>query len=86
MNRQRLDFESLRDSMLAVAGTLDLRVGGVPFLLTSEPSVPRRTVYGFIERGRIPGMLSYFDFPTPGSARADAIHDDCSTAGALSSE
>ena len=24
MNRRRLDFESLRDSMLAVAGTLDL--------------------------------------------------------------
>jgi hypothetical protein len=65
MSRQRLDFESLRDSMLAVAGRLDLRVGGVPYLLTSEPSVPRRTVYGYVERGRIPGMLSYFDFPTP---------------------
>ena len=65
MNRRRLEFEALRDSMLAAAGRLDLRVGGVPFLLTSEPSVPRRTVYGFIERGRIPGMLSYFDFPAP---------------------
>lgn len=65
MNRRRLDFESLRDSMLAVAGRLDLRIGGVPYWLTSEPSVPRRTVYGFVERGRIPGMLSYFDFPSP---------------------
>ena len=65
MNRKRLDFESLRDSMLAVAGTLDLRIGGIPYLITSEPSVPRRTVYGFVERGRIPGMLSYFDFPSP---------------------
>lgn len=65
MNRQRLDIESLRDSMLAASGTLDLRAGGVPFALTAQPSVPRRSVYGFIERGRIPGVLSAFDFASP---------------------
>ena len=27
-NRQRLDFESMRDSLLAVSGALDLRIGG----------------------------------------------------------
>jgi hypothetical protein len=65
MNRQRLDIECLRDSMLAVAGRLDLTVGGLPFSLTALPSVPRRSVYGFIERGRVPGLLSAFDFASP---------------------
>jgi hypothetical protein len=65
MNRRRLEIESLRDSMLAVAGRLDLTAGGVPFALTALPSTPRRSVYGFIERGRVPGMLSAFDFASP---------------------
>jgi hypothetical protein len=65
MNRRRLEIESLRDSMLAVAGRLDLTAGGVPFALTAQPSTPRRSVYGFIERGRIPGMLNAFDFASP---------------------
>jgi hypothetical protein len=64
-NRQRLEIESLRDSMLAASGRLDPRVGGVPFPLTAQPSVPRRSVFGFIERGRIPGLLSAFDFASP---------------------
>jgi hypothetical protein len=65
MNRRRLEIESIRDSLLAVAGRLDLTAGGVPFLLTAEPSTPRRSVYGFIERGRIPALLSAFDFASP---------------------
>ncbi len=65
MNRQRLEIESLRDSMLAVAGRLDLTAGGPPFALTAQPSTPRRSVYGYIERGRVPGMLSAFDFASP---------------------
>jgi hypothetical protein len=65
MNRRRLEIESLRDAMLAVAGRLDLKTGGVPFVLTALPSVPRRTVYGFIERGRVPAVLSAFDFASP---------------------
>ncbi len=65
MNRKRLEIESLRDSMLAAAGRLDLNLGGVPFSLTAEPSVPRRSVYGFIERGRVPALLSAFDFASP---------------------
>jgi hypothetical protein len=51
--------------MLAAAGRLDLTTGGLPFSLTAEPSVPRRSVYGFIERGRLPGVLSAFDFASP---------------------
>ncbi|MDQ6700498.1 MAG: DUF1553 domain-containing protein, partial [Acidobacteriota bacterium] len=65
MNRQRLDIESLRDSILAASGQLDLKAGGVPYALTASPAVPRRTVYGYIERGRIPGMLAAFDFAVP---------------------
>ncbi|MDQ6665440.1 MAG: PSD1 and planctomycete cytochrome C domain-containing protein [Acidobacteriota bacterium] len=65
MNRQRLDIEGLRDSMLAASGQLDLRVGGVPFAITAAPAVPRRTLYAYIERGRIPGMLAAFDFASP---------------------
>jgi uncharacterized protein DUF1553 len=51
--------------MLAAAGGLDLTGGGVPFSLTAQPSVPRRSVYGFIERGRVPGLLNAFDFASP---------------------
>jgi hypothetical protein len=65
MNRRRLEIESLRDSMLAAAGRLDLTMGGVPFALMAQPSVPRRSVYGFIERGRVPGLLAAFDFASP---------------------
>src|SRR4029434_6351199 len=65
MSRRRLEIEAVRDSMLAAAGRLDLAAGGVPFLLTAEPSTPRRSVYGFIERGRVPALLSAFDFASP---------------------
>ena len=57
-NRRRLDWESMRDSFLAVSGLLDPAVGGraVPFTST------RRTVYGYVDRLNIPGMLRAFDF------------------------
>jgi len=57
-NRRRLDWESMRDSFLAVSGLLDPAIGGraVPFTST------RRTVYGYIDRLNIPGMLRAFDF------------------------
>jgi hypothetical protein len=65
MNRQRLDIEALRDSLLAASGELNLEPGGPPFSLTAQPVVPRRTAYGFVERGRVPGFLSNFDFASP---------------------
>jgi hypothetical protein len=67
MNRQRLDFESLRDSILYVSGELDLTVGGLPFSLMAQPPVPRRAVYAYIQRGHLPGELSAFDFAIPDS-------------------
>lgn len=65
MNRRRLDIEALRDSMLLAAGRLDLTMGGVPVSLTAQPAATRRSVYGYIERGRVPAMLSAFDYPPP---------------------
>ncbi|HUS08450.1 MAG TPA: DUF1553 domain-containing protein, partial [Bryobacteraceae bacterium] len=65
MNRQRLDYEALRDSTLFASGQLDRTMGGLPYSLTAIPSVPRRTVYAFVERGRLPGELNAFDFANP---------------------
>jgi len=64
-NRKRLDFESMRDAMLQVAGMLRLDPGGRPFDLESETIVPRRSVYGLIDRNNLPGILRTFDFPSP---------------------
>jgi mono/diheme cytochrome c family protein len=62
-NRQRLDAEALRDSMLFVSGKLDLSPGGKGELL--EEKNRRRTVYGFVSRRKLDGMLALFDFPNP---------------------
>ena len=67
MNRQRLDFESLHDSILYVSGDLDLTIGGLPFSLMAQPPVPRRAAYAYIQRGHLPGELSAFDFAIPDS-------------------
>jgi mono/diheme cytochrome c family protein len=64
-NRQRLDFEALRDSLLAAAGRLDPKMGGRAVELTTAPFSPRRTVYGFIDRQNLPGLFRTFDFASP---------------------
>jgi hypothetical protein len=61
---KRLDVETLRDSILFVSGKLDETVGGPPQSL-EDPQNHRRTVYGFINRRRLDGTLSLFDFPDP---------------------
>ena len=66
--RRRHDFETLRDSLLWAAGTLDTRVGGPSIPLLGGP--PRRSVYGFIDRLALPGLLRTFDFPSPDSSAA----------------
>ena len=45
-NRRRLEFEAMRDAILAVAGRLDATIGGRPVSITAEPFSTRRTVYG----------------------------------------
>lgn len=64
-NRQRLDFEALRDSLLAAAGTLDRTVGGYAVDITRAPYPARRTVYALIERQNLPGVFRTFDFASP---------------------
>jgi mono/diheme cytochrome c family protein len=65
MNRRRLDFESMRDSLLAAAGRLDTTMGGRAVELTSAPFSTRRSVYGFIDRQNLPGLFRTFDFASP---------------------
>jgi hypothetical protein len=65
MNRQRLNFEALRDSLLAVAGRLDRKQAGQPVDLTTAPFSLRRSVYGFIDRQNLPGLFRTFDFASP---------------------
>jgi hypothetical protein len=68
--RRRLEFEALRDTLLAASGALDLRAGGLPDDLTKQPFPTRRTVYGFIDRQNLPGMFRTFDFPNPDTSSA----------------
>jgi hypothetical protein len=64
-NRQRLEFEAMRDSLLAVAGQLDTTFGGRPVNLTAAPYPGRRAVYGFIDRQNLPALFRTFDFANP---------------------
>jgi hypothetical protein len=64
-NRQRLDFEALRDSLLWAAGRLDEKQGGAAVEITTAPFSARRSVYGFIERQNLPGLFRTFDFASP---------------------
>jgi hypothetical protein len=64
-NRQRLEFEALRDSLLAVAGQLDAAIGGRAVDLTTAPFRRRRAVYGFIDRQNLPALFRTFDFASP---------------------
>ncbi len=64
-NRRRLDFEALRDALLAAGGNLDLKVGGPPVDILARPFASRRTLYGFIDRQNLPGLFRTFDFASP---------------------
>jgi hypothetical protein len=64
-NPQRLDFESMRDSILAVSGALEPALGGRPVTITEPPFSTRRTVYGFIDRQNLDGLYRTFDFAVP---------------------
>jgi hypothetical protein len=65
MNPRRLEFEALRDSLLAAAGALDLAVGGPAEVLTAQPFSRRRSVYGFVDRLNVSNLLLSFDVANP---------------------
>lgn len=65
MNPRRLEFEAMRDAMLAVTQQLDLTTGGRPVDLIAEPYSRRRSVYGYIDRQDLPGLFRVFDMASP---------------------
>src|SRR5437667_11683130 len=65
-NVRRLEFEALRDSLLAIGGSLDTNMYGKPVELEREPYSTRRTIYGYIDRSAVPDELINFDFANPG--------------------
>lgn len=72
MNPRRLDVEAWRDSLLAVSGDLDRKVGGSPDEHVLESR--RRTIYGKLsrnfDRSVSEEFLRIFDFPAPRSSSA----------------
>ena len=67
-NRRRLDAESLRDTILAISGRLDLTMGGASFKegTTADFNYPdesqRRSVYVPAFRNALPQIFELFDF------------------------
>ena len=70
MNRQRLDFEAMRDALLAASGRLDLTAGGRAADVESD----RRTVYASIDRQNLPGVFRTFDFASPDAMTPQRFH------------
>ncbi len=76
-NRRRLDFESMRDTLLFVAGDLDSSLGGRPVDLVQggtarQPRYShRRTVYGVIDRNDLPALFRTFDLANPDLTTAE---------------
>jgi uncharacterized protein DUF1553/uncharacterized protein DUF1549/cytochrome c len=64
-NVRRLEFEALRDSILAIGDQLDWTMYGRPAKLEKEPYSTRRTVYGYIDRQNLADVLAHFDFANP---------------------
>jgi mono/diheme cytochrome c family protein len=63
-NRQRLDAEELRDSVLFAAGDLDLKAISGPSA-DFTPENTERTVFCKVSRYRLNDYLQVFDFPNP---------------------
>ena len=79
-DKRRLDAESLRDSLLAISGTLEvkppygsvitgqsrnLRSGGSADINGFEATSPHRSLYLPIVRKQVPNSLAIFDFADP---------------------
>ena len=60
-NRRRVDFESMREALMARTGRLDETIGGKPVDWLS----PRRAIYQKVDRNYMPDDWLTFDFPSP---------------------
>jgi len=64
-NRQRLDAEQIRDSLLQVSGLLDTEEVGGKSGDIDDPEFLRRSVYGKVSRFQASKYHATFDFPNP---------------------
>src|ERR1043166_2536502 len=64
-NIRRLEFEPIRDSLLAIGGTLDKTMFGRPVMPEKQADSTRRTVYLYIDRQSPADVLVNFDFANP---------------------
>lgn len=64
-NRRRLDFETMRDSLLAASGRIDFTMYGRATDIANNPTNRRRSVYGLVDRQSLPGVFRSFDFANP---------------------
>ena len=85
-NRQRLDFESMRDSLLAVSGALDPTIGGRPVAITEPPF--SRPAHGLrLHRPPEPRRpLPHLRLRRAGRDQPAAVRDDGAAAGPLPDE
>lgn len=70
MPNRRLEMEAMLDAMLATSGELDLSPGGKPFDRQAQPTVPRRSIYAFVNRDIVSNLASTFDAANPSSCTA----------------
>lgn len=68
MPRRRLEFEPLRDRVLAASNELDNSIGGRSVEIHEDSK--RRAIYAYIDREDLPGLLANFDLPSPDASRA----------------
>ncbi|HCN77967.1 MAG TPA: hypothetical protein DIT13_12340 [Verrucomicrobiales bacterium] len=67
-NRQRLDYEAMRDAMLQVTGELNAaQVGGRALALNDKAADTRRTLYLLVDRYEQATVPAMFDFANPDS-------------------
>jgi hypothetical protein len=71
-NIRRMDVEAIRDSLLFVAGNLDLKLGGPAIPLHDEKNT-RRTIYAAVSRAKPDAFLRLFDFPDPNETSEQRI-------------
>jgi len=78
-NLRRVDFETMRDSILAVSGHLDPKLYGRSVEIHEEPFSPRRTLYAYVDRQNLPQVFSTFDFASPQAHVAQRSYTTVST-------